>query len=391
MDWPIPDIPEVVKLEKYRFDKPLFWFAGLFIIFLLSVPVILSLWQNRPFSLLFWVLLFGVPLLLWGSLRLMFFSWEYSRKSQFDAWEVEKNRIRQHWQNWAQKNIAVVGSGIYLPESLNVSDVLAQQGEMRKGSPAVFGRAEKDDYEIKEDIFKEFGGFVESMLAALPYKELLVCLDVANEYSREEDFQALSDYLNYSGISEQVQTEISLLEHGIEALGNWIQTTPEKLVVVLSLALNEDEDNAAPESAAWFAFVPKQSAAKQQANIQGYVFRQIELDYEDNEALGELVRKKYAPYALKDKEPSAMWLGNIAQDKMSVLLENLYASGLKFWRGKDGVEVLTTDRYFDGAVNSHWLVLWFALNSEMSGKDVLWLAGDQQKAYLGLVSFSHTS
>ncbi|OSI18672.1 hypothetical protein BV912_09520 [Neisseria dumasiana] len=391
MDWPIPDIPEVVKLEKYRFDKPLFWFLGLFVLFLLCVPLVLSLWQGRPYSLLFWCLLFGVPVLVWGSIRLMFFSWEYSRKSQFDAWEVEKNRIRQHWQNWAQKSIAVVGSGIYLPESLNISDIMVQQGELRKGSPAVFDREDKENEEIREDIFRSFVEFIESTLAVLPYKELTVYLDSASEYSRSDDFQALSDYLNGTGALGDVQTEVGLLENGADALGDWIQNSSEKLIVVLSLALNNDEENALPESAAWFALVSKQSAEKQQAGTQGYVSRQIGLSYDDDDALGELVRKKYAPYALKGKEPGAMWLGNIASDKLPVLFENLYGAGLSFWKGKNSIDVFTVDRYFDEAANTYWLALWFALNSDTSGKDILWLAGHEQGAYLGLISFPNNA
>lgn len=63
MQWNIPDIPEIPKPQKYKWNTLPIWLMVLVFLYLIITPTLWLMWGNTAHSVWFWGIVFFLPLL----------------------------------------------------------------------------------------------------------------------------------------------------------------------------------------------------------------------------------------------------------------------------------------------------------------------------------------
>lgn len=105
MGWPVPDIPERKMLPEPVYRR---WIILLISMLTVGTLFILSVWNSATYwdifiygvlpMLFLWLCLFGIALN----------KYEQSVAACI-SWESERQQVKQLWQHWSQKQLAIVG------------------------------------------------------------------------------------------------------------------------------------------------------------------------------------------------------------------------------------------------------------------------------------------
>ncbi|EHS3274900.1 hypothetical protein R0378_000541 [Escherichia coli] len=126
MGWPVPDIPERKMLPEPVYRR---WIILLISMLTVGTLFILSVWNSATYwdifiygvlpMLFLWLCLFGIALN----------KYEQSVAACI-SWESERQQVKQLWQHWSQKQLAIVGNVLFTPEEKGMSVLLGPQEEI---------------------------------------------------------------------------------------------------------------------------------------------------------------------------------------------------------------------------------------------------------------------
>lgn len=136
MKWNIPDIPEAEEVFR-----PIYKWYCLVALTMLYILVAILLWFTEDSTLIQKALYLCLPLLIVG---IFFLSIRIHKQYQKEAWAEEKKHIESRWKQWANKKIALLRNGIYLPQEILIDGILNDTG----------GTFHNEMFYLPEDTFK---------------------------------------------------------------------------------------------------------------------------------------------------------------------------------------------------------------------------------------------
>lgn len=376
MQWNIPDIPEIPKPQKYKWNTLPIWLMVLVFLYLIITPTLWLMWGNTAHSVWFWGIVFFLPLLICALARFLVFSWEMNNEQRFLAWEKEKNNIRQRWGTWAQKRIAILASGFCLPEGLSREALITKKQDI----PAIFARKEgTTDTEL--NIYALFVSDIFKLIESTGHNHIMVYLTGNASYDQEVQVSKIKTAASDLG-EDCARWTFASIDNSLNKINDWFKKRPEGLQIVFSVAMNHEDSMLFTENACWVAFTSSEEISQFNWEVKWWFQRPTNIDFSNIENADKAVRH-FTEFGLANRKIDTLW--NAGLNSKDILeLRKLFGQTLyNQYFASNFTECMASNNLCGTPPNIAWLILALMIDSSASQKEQLLAWQKEGNIFLG--------
>lgn len=353
MKWNIPDIPEAEEVFR-----PIYKWYCLVALTMLYILVAILLWFTEDSTLIQKALYLCLPLLIVG---IFFLSIRIHKQYQKEAWAEEKKHIESRWKQWANKKIALLRNGIYLPQEISIDGILNDTG----------GTFHNEVFYLPEDTFKraiwECLESLDELLQGTLLTNIRFYIDSDNYQYKKDCF----DYLKKTANLFQNIIKNDLLwvqENNGNIIDSWMEDMADGLHVLISPAINNSSsaEGHFTENIIWFIFSNEKSVEDKKIHIKNYISRGLNID-STNKAEVSSNLEKFLRYSDVENRTIQYWIDSysfLTLEKYELLP---YLFSLKTKNIKKSVE-----KYLGSSpLNMNWLLIALTTKNLHSKNDIV--------------------
>lgn len=331
MPWPIPDIPDLFKKpQKTKWNSIFAWLFGLIVVYLLWLPAVWLFWHKLKIGTTMLVLSGSFPFALWLLGFSIMVVAETNKTVAYQAWENEKQNIRQQWTQWAGKKIAVVESDYALSDD----------------SPQKYAYSLAFFTKKFEALFKQS-----------QHKKITVYVAVADSTLAMDILQ--EQWPLFGTLTEPYEDKVEVYltnigHNDLDFVSLWTEQPQEELSVIVSMIADEKDDGTFAEQTAWLVFSPP-NIPKKQAEISRTIKFNLLSAQESNLALTQ-----FKQYTLENQLANSLSLIGFSEEATALLRSRLIETG---WFCNSNILKLKqiTSKHKNIKSFNHWLMLTSAL------------------------------
>jgi hypothetical protein len=138
MPWPIPEFPKIEYPKRISWR---FWLPTLAAIAVGSAGAVLMLWPHgKPTNtLLFWVTLFGAPLVTCAlTFGIKLDHWEEEQTDAEES-EEEQHRLKGMWREWTRRRLCIVDTAVFLAATKQVAKLAEPNADLPSQTDRTIG------------------------------------------------------------------------------------------------------------------------------------------------------------------------------------------------------------------------------------------------------------
>lgn len=231
MSWSKPIISNTLNAPKaLHRGRWLFFFI---ILFLITSIVLALMWPDNNYFMQWQFWLSGVFIsIVIGSIAISVRLYLYGlAQEEYEIWQHEQKNIDQNWQDWAMQSLVVLDSFYFLPNKLNLDDLL-------KNNPNVSSKMNKslafdEKFDLNENIEDLFVS-MRDVLSQLPVKEPINIMVYSSPDSYGLVENSINDAYKNAGIAQPYTVTNHIINHvDTVKFMEWIDSPQSALKLVI--------------------------------------------------------------------------------------------------------------------------------------------------------------
>lgn len=280
MKWNIPDIPEAEEVFR-----PIYKWYCLLALIMLYIVVGILLWVTKSSTLIQKIFYLCLPLLIVG---IFILSIRVHKQYQTKAWAEEKRHIEDRWKQWANKKIALLEKGVYLPQEILIDGMLDGTGK------TFHNEAFHLPKEAFEQAIWECLEALDELLKGTLLTNIRFYIDSDNYQYRIECFDSFKKTANL--FQNIIRNNLLWIQENNEnILDDWIENMNDGLHVFFSPAINghSNSEEDFTENITWFIFSNESWSKKNKFPVKNYIGRSISINSANKAEISSSLEKFY--------------------------------------------------------------------------------------------------